>query len=53
MTGALFLLAYLAAGIIILRLMLPRQPLVARVWLGLSLGVFMMMWAILRQWSVW
>lgn len=44
MTGALFLLAYLAAGIMILRLMLPRQPLVARVWLGLSLGVFMMMW---------
>ena len=44
MIGTLFLLAYLAAGLLILRLMLPRQPLVARVWLGLSLGLFLMMW---------
>ena len=44
MTGALFLLCYLGAGLIILRLLLPRQPVVARTWLGLSLGLYLMMW---------
>lgn len=44
MTGAAFLLAYLLAGCMILRCLLPRQPLAARLWLGLSLGVFLMMW---------
>ena len=44
MIGLLFLLCYLAAGVLMLRFLLPRQPVVARVWLGLGLGVFLMMW---------
>lgn len=44
MTGALFLLVYLLAGLWIVRCLLPRQKAPARVWLGLSLGVFLMMW---------
>ncbi|MDD4080509.1 MAG: hypothetical protein PHP02_03720 [Eubacteriales bacterium] len=44
MTGALFLILYLLAGLWIIRCLLPRQGSLARVWLGLSLGVFLMMW---------
>lgn len=44
MIGMLFLLCYLAAGVLMLRFLLPRQPVVARVWLGLGLGIFLMMW---------
>ncbi len=44
MIGLLFLLCYLAAGVLMLRFLLPRQPVVARVWLGLGLGIFLMMW---------
>ncbi len=44
MTGALFILCFLAAGILILRCLLPRQPLPARAWLGMSLGLVLMMW---------
>ncbi len=43
MIGLLFLLCYLAAGVLMLRFLLPRQPVVARVWLGLGLGIFLMM----------
>ena len=44
MTALLFLLTYLLAGWLIIRLLLPRQGLLIRAWLGLSLGLFLMMW---------
>ena len=42
--AALMLLAFLAAGILIITWLLPRQPLPVRAWLGACLGLFLMMW---------
>ncbi|HPA61123.1 MAG TPA: hypothetical protein PLO90_07400 [Clostridia bacterium] len=44
MMAVLMLLAYLAAGILIITWLLPRQPLPVRAWLGACLGLFLMMW---------
>ena len=44
MAGLLLLLLYLAAGLFIVRCLLPRQSPWVRAWLGLSLGLFLMMW---------
>ena len=44
MIGVLLLMVYLLAGCAIVRLLLPRTRAVARVWLGVSLGVVLMMW---------
>ena len=44
MAGLLLLLLYLAAGLFIIRCLLPRQSPWVRAWLGLSLGLFLMMW---------
>lgn len=44
MIASLYLLAYLACGILIVRFLLPRLPVLSRVWVGLSLGLLMMMW---------
>lgn len=44
MMALLLLTIYLAAGLLICRWLLPRQSPVARAWLGLSLGLFLMMW---------
>ena len=44
MMAVLFLLVYLLGGLAIIRLLLPRQSAPVRVWLGLSLGLFLMMW---------
>ncbi len=40
----LYLLMYLLAGLFIISRLLPAKPLPVRVWLGLSLGVFLLMW---------
>jgi len=42
--GALFLLVYLSGGLWIIRCLLPRQRVLPRLWLGLSLGMFLLMW---------
>ena len=44
MPAILFLLAYLLGGLFIVRCLLPKQPPLARAWLGLSLGLFLLMW---------
>ncbi|MDD2561636.1 MAG: hypothetical protein PHP07_07805 [Eubacteriales bacterium] len=44
MNGAIFLTLYLLAGLWTVRCLLPRQRVIARIWLGLSLGVFLIMW---------
>ena len=44
MTALLYLLIYLAAGLLIIRCLLPGKPLPVRVYLGLSLGFFLLMW---------
>lgn len=44
MLAILFLLLYLAGGVFIVRCLLPGQPALARAWLGLSLGLFLLMW---------
>ncbi len=44
MAGLLLLFLYLAAGLFIIRCLLPRQSPWARAWLGLSFGLFLMMW---------
>ena len=44
MMALLLLLLYLAAGLFIARCLLPRQSPVVRAWLGLSLGLFLLMW---------
>lgn len=44
MMGILLLLVYLAGGFCIARWLLPRQSPVVRAWLGLSLGLFLLMW---------
>ena len=39
-----FLLFFLAGGVFLTRMLLPRRKPVLRVYLGLSLGLFLMMW---------
>lgn len=42
--GVLYLLVFLAAGCVCVRCLLPRHSLLTRVWLGVSLGLLLMMW---------
>ena len=42
--GVLYLLVFLAAGCACVRFLLPRKSLLTRVWLGVSLGLLLMMW---------
>lgn len=42
--GAVYLLAYLLCGCVMIRFLLPRLTVLTRVWLGLSLGLLLMMW---------
>lgn len=42
--GVLYLLVFLAAGCTCVRFLLPQKSLLTRVWLGVSLGLLMMMW---------
>ncbi|MBQ7850830.1 MAG: hypothetical protein IJ343_13980 [Clostridia bacterium] len=44
MYGAVYLAAYLMGGLLIIRFLLPRHAPLTRVWLGLSLGLLLMMW---------
>ena len=44
MMGILVLLVYLLAGVFITRCLLPRLSPVIRVYLGLALGMFLLMW---------
>ena len=44
MIGVLYLLLFLAAGIFLVRCLLPQHPVLNRLWLGLSLGFLLMMW---------
>ena len=44
MLSLLYLFVYLTAGVMIARCLLPRVRVVARVWIGLTLGILLMMW---------
>ena len=44
MTAGLYLAAFLACGVLMTGWLLPRQRVLNRVWLGLSLGLLLMMW---------
>lgn len=44
MIGILFMMVYLLAGCMIVRFLLPKTRVIARVWLGMSLGLMLMMW---------
>ena len=44
MLSLLYLLVYLFAGCVIIRALLPAQRPQVRVWLGLSLGLLLLMW---------
>ena len=44
MISALYLLIYLACGVLIVRMLLPRHSPITRIWLGLSLGLLLLMW---------
>ena len=44
MLAGIYLAVYLACGVMIVRWLLPRHPVLNRVWLGLSLGLLLMMW---------
>ena len=44
MMAVLFLLVYLAGGIFIIRCLLPGKAMPVRLWLGLSTGLFLLMW---------
>ncbi|MBQ8536597.1 MAG: hypothetical protein IJ461_04250, partial [Clostridia bacterium] len=44
MLGFVFLITYLLAGCFIIRCLLPERSPLTRLWLGLSLGLFLMMW---------
>lgn len=44
MLSLLYLLVYLLAGVIIVRCLLPRMRVIARLWVGLTLGILLMMW---------
>jgi len=42
--AVLYLMVYLACGVMCVRFLLPRHPVLNRVWLGLCLGLLMLMW---------
>ncbi len=44
MIALLWLFAYLSCGILTVRFLLPRKRPVIRIWLGVALGVLLMMW---------
>ncbi len=44
MLAGVFLAEYLICGIMMVRWLLPRHSPMARVWLGMSLGLLLMMW---------
>ncbi len=44
MMAFVLLFVYLGAGVFIIRFLLPRQNPLARAWLGLATGLFLMMW---------
>ncbi len=44
MLAALYLVLYLFCGLAIVRFLLPRQSVLTRAWLGMSLGLLLMMW---------
>ena len=44
MQAAAFLAVYLCCGLLMIRWLLPRHPALNRIWLGLSLGLVLMMW---------
>ena len=44
MLGILYLLFFMAGGVLITRLLLPRMRAVRRAYIGVSLGVLLMMW---------
>ena len=44
MLGPVYLLVYLAGGCLIIRSLLPGKRAPARLWLGLTLGILLMMW---------
>lgn len=44
MLGILYFAVYVMAGLVIVRCLLPAQRVLARVWLGTTLGILLMMW---------
>lgn len=44
MIACLYLAVYILCGLAIVRFLLPRQSVLTRVWLGISLGLLLMMW---------
>lgn len=44
MLAALYFAAYLLCGLAIVRCLLPRHSVLTRAWLGVSLGLLLMMW---------
>ena len=44
MIAFLYLACYLFCGVMIVRFLLPRHPVLNRFWLGMSLGLLLMMW---------
>ncbi len=44
MTAIVFFLVFQALGLMTIRFLLPRRPVLDRVWLGMSLGLLEMMW---------
>jgi len=44
MLAVLYLAVYLFCGVMIVRFLLPGHSVLTRIWLGLSLGLLMMMW---------
>ncbi|MDO4484400.1 MAG: hypothetical protein Q4C54_08220 [Clostridia bacterium] len=44
MVSLLYLAVYLFCGIVMVRWLLPRHPVLNRLWLGCSAGLLMMMW---------
>ena len=44
MFSALYLFVYLFCGLFIVRCLLPRHSVLTRAWLGMSLGLLMLMW---------
>ena len=44
MAALAFLFVFMLSGVLIVRFMLPRLAFTARLWLGASLGILLMMW---------
>ena len=44
MVAGIYLAVYLVCGVVMARWLLPRRSPMARVWLGCSLGLLLMMW---------